>query len=66
MRVRARKFPGIINSTTIDWYHAWPKNALINVADKFIDNLEFPSEMIKKNVSEYMAEVHTSIDLANE
>lgn len=24
MRVRARKFPGIINSTSIDWFHPWP------------------------------------------
>ena len=36
MRVRARKFPGIINSTSIDWFHPWPRDALIDVADKFL------------------------------
>jgi dynein heavy chain len=36
MRVRARKFPGIINSTAIDWFHPWPKNALVDVANKFL------------------------------
>lgn len=24
MRVRSRKFPGIINATSIDWFHSWP------------------------------------------
>jgi dynein heavy chain len=40
MRVRSRKFPGIINSTSIDWFHPWPKDALIDVASKFISDLE--------------------------
>jgi len=25
-------FPGLINSTSIDWFHAWPEDALIGVA----------------------------------
>lgn len=44
MRVRSRKFPGIINSTSVDWFHPWPKDALIDVAVKFIKDLEFPTE----------------------
>lgn len=32
MRVRSRKFPGIVNSSIIDWFHAWPEEALISVA----------------------------------
>lgn len=28
LRIRARKFPGIINSTMINWFHSWPKDAL--------------------------------------
>lgn len=31
-RFRARKFPGIINCTSMDWFREWPKNALIDVA----------------------------------
>jgi len=23
-RVRARKFPGLVNCTVIDWFHPWP------------------------------------------
>ena len=31
-RFRARQFPALINCTTIDWFHAWPRDALIGVA----------------------------------
>ena len=65
MRVRSRKFPGIINSTSVDWFHSWPKNALIDVSMKFINDLDFPNEDIRQNVGLNMAEVHCSIDDAN-
>lgn len=65
MRVRSRKFPGIINSTSIDWFHPWPKDALIDVAFRFIGELEFPTDEIRQNIALNMAEVHTSIDEAN-
>jgi dynein heavy chain len=65
MRIRSRKFPGIINSTSVDWFHAWPKDALIDVAFKFINDIEFPTEEIKTNIALNMAEVHISIDTAN-
>ena len=66
MRIRARKFPGIINSTSVDWFHSWPKDALIDVAYKFLTEVEFPDDEIRKNISLNMAEVHTSIDVAND
>lgn len=47
MRVRARKFPGIINSTSIDWFHPWPRNALIDVATKFLQETELESEELR-------------------
>jgi dynein heavy chain len=28
LRVRARKFPAIVNCTSIDWFHEWPDEAL--------------------------------------
>ena len=35
-RFRARQFPALINSTTIDWFHAWPRDALVGVAQRFL------------------------------
>ena len=36
-RVRARKFPALINNTTIDWFHPWPRDALVSVAQRFLE-----------------------------
>ena len=43
LRIRARKFPGLINCTSIDWFHEWPKIALIDVATRFLNEIEFPT-----------------------
>ncbi len=24
LRIRARKFPGLINGTNVNWFHSWP------------------------------------------
>lgn len=64
-RFRARKFPGIINCTSMDWFHEWPKNALIDVANRFLADIELPDEDIRTNIAYHMAEVHISISEAN-
>jgi len=46
MRVRSRKFPGIVNSSIIDWFHSWPEDALRDVADRFLAECDFPEEWI--------------------
>eukprot|EP00913_Durusdinium_trenchii_P022475 g21112.t1 len=37
---RARRFPALVNCTTIDWFQPWPEDALLNVAHKFLMKLE--------------------------
>ncbi|CAE7333776.1 ODA11, partial [Symbiodinium sp. CCMP2456] len=37
---RARKFPALVNCTTIDWFQPWPEDALLNVAQKFLTKLD--------------------------
>jgi len=64
-RFRARQFPGLINCTTIDWFHAWPRDALVGVAERFLASIEFPSEEIMSAIANHMANVHLSIDAAN-
>ena len=66
MRIRARKFPGIINSTSIDWFHPWPRDALIDVANKFLQEAELDTEELREKIAVNMAETHLSIDIANE
>jgi len=65
-RVRARKFPGLINCTSLDWFHEWPREALIDVAARFLAEVELPSDELRAAIAEHMAEVHLSIATANE
>lgn len=65
-RKQSRKFPGIINNTSMDWFHAWPKEALLGVAARFMADVDMPNEEIRLAVVEHMTEVHGSIDEANE
>jgi len=64
-RVRARRFPGIINCTQIDWFHEWPKDALVGVAARFLEEVELPDEDIRSALCMNMAECHLSIAQAN-
>ncbi|CAD7974700.1 unnamed protein product [Amoebophrya sp. A25] len=40
MRNRARKFPGLVNCTVIDWFQPWPADALYDVGQKFLAPIE--------------------------
>jgi dynein heavy chain len=65
MRIRARKFPGIINATQIDWFFGWPEDALIDVGRRFISDIELPTPELYDALAQKMAAVHVSIDKAN-
>lgn len=44
LRNRCRMYPGLVNCTTIDWFHTWPAEALQEVAMKVIlKSLRFDS-----------------------
>ena len=72
LRVRARKFPAIVNCTSINWFHEWPEEALISVSTRFLSEVELISEELRDSISRYMAFVHGSVNemskiyLANE
>ena len=53
-RNRSRKFPAIVNCTVIDWFHDWPREALLSVAAKFLGNTELGDDVIRQGVVEYM------------
>lgn len=41
LRVRLRMFPSLVNCCTIEWLHKWPHEALMSVAEMFLETLEF-------------------------
>uniref|UniRef100_A0A8C9WR57 Dynein axonemal heavy chain 17 n=1 Tax=Scleropages formosus TaxID=113540 RepID=A0A8C9WR57_SCLFO len=55
LRVRSRKFPALVNCTSIDWFHEWPQEALESVSFRFLQDIE--CLYIK-----FMAYVHTSVN----
>ena len=65
-RIRSRMFPGLLNATSVDYFHAWPHDALIGVANRFLGEIEFPNDELIDLISEHMAYIHESIDEANE
>jgi dynein heavy chain len=62
-RVRARKFPGLINCTNIDWFHPWPRDALVSVGTRFLESVALGADEVKENVPHHMAEVHLSVGI---
>ncbi|XP_014248489.1 dynein beta chain, ciliary-like isoform X2 [Cimex lectularius] len=62
LRVRARKFPALVNCTTIDWFMEWPKKALENVSFRFLFDNENLPDRLKSPMSLCMAAIHTSVN----
>ncbi len=57
---RCRNFPGMVNNTVIDWFSAWPPEALKSVADKFLSSEDLPAEH-RENLTLHMMTVHQSV-----
>jgi len=39
-KTRLRMFPSLVNCCAIDWFLAWPKEALYTVAERFLSEIE--------------------------
>ena len=57
LRVRGRMFPAVINCTSIDWFHEWPREALISVSKTFLEDVDLLDDNVKPSVAEFMAHV---------
>ncbi|KAJ3406762.1 Dynein heavy chain 7, axonemal [Chytriomyces hyalinus] len=58
-RTRMRMFSSIVNCCTIDWFHAWPEDALQAVAKQFFSDLEL-SDSIRDAVVVMCRHFHQS------
>ncbi|GMI17677.1 hypothetical protein TrLO_g10552 [Triparma laevis f. longispina] len=76
LRVRVRNFPSLINSTTIDWFDAWPKSALKSVSKRFIvarelmeyrdEKTDKSGEKLRTHLCDMCVSVHSSVEKAAE
>lgn len=39
-RNRLRQYPAFVNCTTIDWFTEWPRDALLEVAEKSLEDVD--------------------------
>ncbi|XP_050527559.1 dynein beta chain, ciliary isoform X2 [Daktulosphaira vitifoliae] len=62
LRVRSRKFPALINCTSINWFHEWPQQALMSVSNQFLSELEVLPENFKESVAKFMSYAHTQVN----
>eukprot|EP00741_Cyanophora_paradoxa_P024938 tig00000056_g24072.t1 len=60
-RNRLRMFPALVNNTTIDWFHAWPAEALREVASRFLQDVDLGSEETKRSVADVFTVTHNSV-----
>ncbi|KAL0245903.1 hypothetical protein GEMRC1_007120 [Eukaryota sp. GEM-RC1] len=60
LRKRCRDFPGFISNTVLDWFTAWPKEALHSVATSFFDSVDVAPEMLPSIVN-HVVNVHLSV-----
>lgn len=49
-RERCRMFPGLVNCTTIDWFTEWPADALFEVAQKQLGDVDLGSSDVRTAV----------------
>ena len=57
--VRARKFPSLVSSPTVDWFLPWPEDALVEVARGIIQNFAVEcTNDVKTALMSHMGMVH--------
>ncbi|XP_009470045.1 PREDICTED: dynein heavy chain 17, axonemal isoform X2 [Nipponia nippon] len=61
LRVRARRFPAVVNCTAIDWFHEWPEDALVSVSSRFLEETGDIEAEVKVSISQFMSHVHMSV-----
>ena len=60
-RDRLRKFPALINCCTIDWFTAWPADALLAVAQRFLSTVKFDTEETREHIVDLCQQFHIDV-----
>ncbi|KEG11834.1 dynein heavy chain [Trypanosoma grayi] len=61
-RNRLRMFPALVNCCTIDWFTAWPTQALRSVAHNYFSNLELLKPGDVDSCTELCVTIHQSVE----
>ena len=61
LRMRVRKFPALINCCMLDWFMAWPQEALISCAERAFKNIPYEKDK-KSALVKLVVEAHSCIE----
>ncbi|XP_012151823.2 dynein heavy chain at 89D [Megachile rotundata] len=61
LRTRCRNYPGLVNSTTIDWMFPWPEQALVAVANVTLRDNPNVSQNHREELVQHMVYVHKTV-----
>ncbi len=62
-RSRCRQYPALVNCCTIDWFDAWPAEALYSVAERFFaEKTELKLGKMKKDLARVCVTIHQSVN----
>ncbi|XP_073903039.1 dynein axonemal heavy chain 2 isoform X4 [Castor canadensis] len=57
-----RQYPALVNCTTINWFSEWPREALLEVAEKYLMGVDLGTqENIHKKVAQIFVTMHWSV-----
>jgi len=60
-RTRCRMFPSLVNCCTIDWYDAWPRDALLSVAERYFESIDLGGNDVKASIAETVVDMQSSV-----
>lgn len=60
-RNRIRQYPAFVNCTTIDWFTEWPKDALLEVAERYLEGVDLGSDEIRAGAAQIFMVMHRSV-----
>lgn len=65
LRNYCRMYPGLVNNTTMIWYMPWPQEALIEVANRYLEVLKLEPDL-QESIATFFGHAHTRVlDLSN-
>ena len=60
-RNRIRQYPAFVNCTTIDWFQEWPKDALLEVAERYLEGVELGDDKTRSAIATIFMTMHRSV-----
>jgi len=57
-------YPAFVNCTTIDWFSEWPQDALLEVAEKYLESMDLSDEEVRNNAPYFTTTLYVKPRLA--